>query len=225
MVGSGHRELNECMAEICHTSPVHPLQSLPDLSVADLLALPAAASLSLVTSLDGQICGPDGSARTISGPEDLRLLRLLRAASDVIVVSARTAAREQYPALHTHAEFTQQRLSAGLPRDPHVVVITRTGDVSACRPEFLAAANTTVMTTNDYPAALATIRSHFGQRVLAEVGGTIIGNHPGVHERIWLSLSPTLVGDQGHALSISLDGYRCRTRYVGRQFVLQRFER
>jgi len=68
----------------------------------------------MVLSLDGNYAGSQGSSRELSSPADLRVLLLLRALSDVVVVGARTAIGEKYESLRLREEFAH--LSESAPR-------------------------------------------------------------------------------------------------------------
>jgi 5-amino-6-(5-phosphoribosylamino)uracil reductase len=59
----------------------------------------------MVLSLDGNFAGLHGSSRELSCAADLRVLLLLRALSDVVVVGARTAVGEKYKSLRIREEF------------------------------------------------------------------------------------------------------------------------
>ena len=68
----------------------------------------------MVSTLDGAAWGPDGSTRSISSPADLRVLVLLRALADVVLVGAGTVRAERY----------------GLPRaGTALAVVSRTGEL------------------------------------------------------------------------------------------------
>ena len=167
-------------------------------TLADVLSLGTGVALSLVVSLDGQLCGPDGSSRSISGPEDLQWLRTLRAAADVIVVGAATAARERYGAISVAPEFREARASAGLVDVPEVRVINRASDLDVALD---------------------------GSRVLLEAGVRL--HSAVIHrvDRIWISHAPVLVGNTDAAMHASLDGFTIAARYEGDTFVVTQFER
>jgi riboflavin biosynthesis pyrimidine reductase len=213
-VGSGQRIVNEDMVGICHirrerawqqrshlvcdTLHVQIRHGIPD--VEHLIALPGAVALSLVVSLDGQLCGPDGSSRSISGPEDLEWLRRLRASSDAVVVGASTAEAENYGPIRVRPEFAAARADAGMAGDPELVIV-RSGD-----------------------DALALLRS-LGPRVLLEAGvrlHTAMADHI---ERVWLSHSPTIVGDHAAGFALPLDDFALVDRWCGDAFAISRFER
>jgi len=168
--------------------------------VRQLIGLPPAIALSLVVSLDGQLCGPDGSSRSISGPEDLDWLRRLRAASDAVVVGASTAAAENYQPIQVRPEYASARSEAGMSAHPELVI---------------------VRSSDDFVAVLRGL----GPRVLLEAGirlHTAVASHI---DRVWISHSPTIVGDLGAACALPLDEFALAERSLGEVFVVSRFER
>lgn len=168
-------------------------------TLAELLGLTPAVALSYVISLDGQLCGPDGSSRSLSDDTDLELLRRLRAASDVVVVGRRTAEIEQYGPIRVRPEFRELRSAAGLRPDPALVVVDRNG-----------------------PGLDAIIDAH-GPRVQLEAGIRLATAYADRVTRVWLSHAPVVVGDHDAALSIPLPPLR--ERWQSDQYVVSRFER
>jgi len=59
----------------------------------------------MVVSQDGQFVGPNDTSRDLTSAQDLSLLLLLRALSDVLLVGAITARQENYRAPKKRAEF------------------------------------------------------------------------------------------------------------------------
>jgi riboflavin biosynthesis pyrimidine reductase len=59
----------------------------------------------MVVSKDGQFVGPNDTSRDLTSAQDLSLLLLLRALSDVLLVGANTARQENYRAPKKRAEF------------------------------------------------------------------------------------------------------------------------
>lgn len=165
-----------------------------------LLALPPGVTLSLVVTLDGQLCGPDGSSRSISGPEDLEWLRRLRASSDAVVVGRATAEAEGYRPLITRAEYIDTRRAAGLAEHPELVVVQRSQDV---------------------PALLRNL----GPRVLLEAGVRLHTALADSVDRVWLSHSPMLVGPLGSRFAFPLADFALAERWLGTEFAFSRFER
>lgn len=163
-------------------------------------SLPGALALSVVVSLDGQLCGPDGSSRSISGPEDLALLRILRTAADTVVVGAATAEREGYTQIRVRPEYASFRVRHGLPEHPRLVVLHRRDDFAALLPSL-------------------------GTHVLLEAGVRLhVALAPAIG-RVWISHSPTLVGDAHATFSLDLAGFALASRHLGDRFVVSRFER
>lgn len=171
----------------------------PGLPSADAVrALPPAVSLSLVLSLDGQLRGHDGSSRSISGVEDLAWLRTLRAAADVVAVGASTAQTERYTTSLTHPDHAAFRRAHGLPPHARLVILR-----------------------SDAPTPLHDLGAH----VLLEAGVRLHTVLAREIDRLWLSHSPTVVGDAGAAIGLPLDGFALASRHVGEEFVVSRFER
>ena len=114
----------------------------------------------MITSADGKVAGPDGSSRSLNGPADLRVLRVLRAAADVVLVGAATARRERYTALHLPEELEDTR---GVDQDSRLTlaVVTFTGAVPAEIDRNYALA----VTTANSPAA-ARLRDDWGPHLI-----------------------------------------------------------
>ena len=163
-----------------------------------LLALPPAVTLSLVITLDGQLCGPDFSSRSISGAEDLEWLRRLRSASDAVVVGAATAQREQYQAIKTRPEYRGMR--HGMSEHPELVLLTSKDQFDE-------------------------IRSALGPRILLEAGVRLHTALASSIDRIWLSHSPTLVGNVEANFQFPMHDFTLVDRFVGSEFVFSRFDR
>lgn len=85
----------------------------------------------MVVSKDGQFVGPNATSRDLTSSQDLSLLLLLRALSDVLLVGANTARRENYRAPKKRAEF------AFLNRPtPTLVVVSSSLDFDSTSPLF-----------------------------------------------------------------------------------------
>lgn len=207
-MGSGQRVVSEDMGEICHMRRARPRiwetcsvqlhAGVPD--VEYLLALPPAVTLSLVVSLDGQLCGPDGSSRSISGTEDLDWLRRLRGACDAVVVGAATAQREQYQPIRARPEFSAARARHGLAEHPELVLVRSSDD-------------------------LAAVLRGAGPRVLLEAGVRLHTAAATFIDRLWISHSPTVVGDHRASFSLPLREYALTERWCGTEFVFSRWDR
>lgn len=79
--------------------------SASDLELAYRAPLARWVRANMVVSLDGNYVGPNGTSRDLSSPADLRVLLLLRAISDVVVVGARTATSEKYSTMRVRPDF------------------------------------------------------------------------------------------------------------------------
>ena len=85
----------------------------------------------MVVSQDGQFVGPNNTSRDLTDPQDLSLLLLLRALSDVLLVGANTARQENYRAPRKREEF------AFLNRPtPTLVIVSSSLDLDLAAPLF-----------------------------------------------------------------------------------------
>jgi len=98
------------------------LNALSATDVAELYRPPLAhwVRSNMVISLDGNYAGEHGSSRELSSVGDLRLLLLLRALSDVVVVGARTAISEKYANLRIGEDLLKVATKA-----PRLCVVSR----------------------------------------------------------------------------------------------------
>lgn len=165
----------------------------------ELLALSPAIALSFVISLDGQLRGPDGSSRSLSAPNDLELLRRLRASADAVVVGRRTAELEQYgETLSVRKEFADLRKDLGLAPTPALVVIDRRGP------------------------SLSDIVDAHGPRILLEAGLTLHRVFAADISRVWLSHAPVTVGHEDATFAMPLPPLR--ERWLAEDYVVSRHE-
>lgn len=95
----------------------------------------------MVLSFDGNYVGPTGSSRDISHPFDLKILLIIRALSDCILVGARTALGEKYTISQTQGDLG---LSENKP--PRLAVVSETLQLPASAPMFQSAALPIVIT-------------------------------------------------------------------------------
>lgn len=117
----------------------------------DLRALyphpPGMVRLGMIAGPHGAATGPDGSSRSLSGPEDLRIIQVLRAAADVVVVGAATAMREHYASIAVRDALVSTRAPDQAPT-PIVAVVGFTGTL----PAGLGPDNALFITTTGAPA-------------------------------------------------------------------------
>lgn len=104
---------------------------------------PQTVRLGMIQSADGKAAGPDGSSRSLNGPEDLRILLTLRSQADVVLVGAQTARRERYGNIVLPDAMSAARRGAGLSTQPQLAIVTRTGNL----PLGLDPASTWLITT------------------------------------------------------------------------------
>ncbi len=102
---------------------------------------PGVMRLGMITSADGRVAGPDGSSRSLNGPADHRILRLLRAQADIVLVGGATARNEHY---------TDIPLPAEAATGPDLAIVSHDGAI----PAGLDPQRTWVVTTSQAPAAL-----------------------------------------------------------------------
>ena len=103
---------------------------------------PGVVRIGLIRSVDGKAAGADGTSRTLGGAADMRVLRTLRALSDVVLVGAQTVRRERYGDIVLPPELAASR--AGMhSRLPDLAIATRSGIL----PPGLTPARTWIVTT------------------------------------------------------------------------------
>ena len=102
---------------------------------------PGVVRLGMIASVDGRIAGVDGSSSSLNGPADHRILLLLRAHADVVLVGGATARSERY---------TDIPVPAGATAGPDLAIVSHDGAI----PADLDPQRTWVVTTSQAPAAL-----------------------------------------------------------------------
>ncbi len=109
---------------------------------------PGKVRLGLISSKDGRASGPDGSSRSLNSDADLRILRTLRATTDVVVVGANTARKERYGPLQLSDEIRKARRIGGQAELPALAVVSYTGNI----PSTLTPADAWILTSGGSPA-------------------------------------------------------------------------
>lgn len=79
----------------------------------------------MIMSADGAAAGGDGLSKSLSGPADGRLLSVLRALADAVIVAAATLREEHYNPIRTRPTMTAARAAAGQNPHPRLVMVTR----------------------------------------------------------------------------------------------------
>jgi riboflavin biosynthesis pyrimidine reductase len=111
--------------------PAHGVD-LDDTALAGLYVYPPDrpwVRANFVSTVDGAAQGPDHRSGSISGPADRRVLALLRALADVIVVGAGTARVEGYAPATIRPAFAALREELGLPPTPPIAVVSDSLDI------------------------------------------------------------------------------------------------
>jgi riboflavin biosynthesis pyrimidine reductase len=173
----------------------------------------------MVASADGGAIGPSGRSRDLSSAPDRRIMGVLRALCDVVLVGAATARAEGYGPIRVGR--TRAPLRAGRPATPRVAVVSRSLDLpEALLTEAPDDARTLVFTTSHAPAArVERVREHADlvvvegrsvgpehvvnglaerglYRVLTEGGPHLLAEFvaAGLLDELCLTLSPHLLG-------------------------------
>lgn len=125
---------------------------------------PGTNRVNMVASVDGAAT-LEGRVGSLTGPADQRLLLLLRALADTLVVGAGTLRAEGYGPLTVDPALAPLRTAAGQAPAPRLVVPTRTLDLDPEGPAFAEALEPPlVLTTRQAPADRVT-----AMREVAEV--------------------------------------------------------
>lgn len=152
----------------------------------------------MVSSPSGHTTGPSGSSRDISGPHDLNVMTFLRSISDVVMVGATTAVRENYGAIKVRA--SRQK---GTP--PRLCIVSGSGHFEVT--EAIAAANPLVIThhphdhlfdfadvivARDLPTAIRSLHANGYSRIDCEGGATLVQSmlNDGLIDEVDLTISP-----------------------------------
>lgn len=141
----------------------------------------------LIQGRDGGWGDETGSSRGLSGPADLQWLLANRAAADAVLVSAKTAVRENYRPLSLRPEFIAARNRLGLRDVPALVLVTRTSGAIETALEIADFVITTSAHHHDdprvlgfgegdidWPLAFAALRERGLVRIVCEGGPALI---------------------------------------------------
>ena len=185
-------------------------------------AMPAdCVRANMVMSLDGA-SAVDGKVRPLSSPDDLALLRLLRALADVVLVGAGTVRAEGYGRFRLEPELDELRAELGVPGHPALAIVTGSLDLRPDAPVFADTSITPLLVTTataasrrttegwnaetvvagedrvDVTELLDILRSRGLRRVLCEGGPQLLSQLVTADQldELCLTLSPRLVGPQ-----------------------------
>jgi riboflavin biosynthesis pyrimidine reductase len=200
------------------------LDALDFPALTDLYAPPVTAApwlrVNFVSSADGAV-EVDGDSQALSGPDDMRVFKILRMRCDVLLVGAGTVRTDGYRPLRLSADRVAWRRDHGLCDHPVMAVVSRGADLKLdaplftdapvrplvvtgadAPPERLAAAAEVadVISTGtggvDFADALRLLRSRGLAQVLCEGGPHVFGEitAAGLVDELCLTLSPKLAG-------------------------------
>ena len=130
--------------------------------VSEPTAVSHGVSTNFVVSLDGRIT-LEGRSGHMAGPADKTVFKLLRAASDAVVVGVSTAEAEHYGMPAVPPALVELRRTAGLPDQPRLVLASNSGKVHLEHTRF--------GTANDprpSPAVMLAVPGAIRDRVAAE---------------------------------------------------------
>jgi len=195
----------------------------------DLYAHPAprpgrrsAVRANMIATVDGSAQGPDGRSRSINGPADWRVFRVMRAVADVVLVGAGTARAEQYTPLPVPGDLRDARAARGQAPDLALALVTASGELppglrGTDRPPYVVTVGANprlaelraelgadrVLVTGDHDVdlagALAALAERGLTRVLAEGGPRLLTDlvRADLVDELCLTTSPLLVGGPG----------------------------
>jgi hypothetical protein len=107
------------------------LASLPDIAAHYQSDNENWVRANMIISQDGHFVGPSDSSRDLTGESDLKLLLLLRALSDVVLVGANTARMENYRQPKAREEFAFLNR-----KPPRIAVVSSSLDFDLSAPLF-----------------------------------------------------------------------------------------
>jgi riboflavin biosynthesis pyrimidine reductase len=214
------------------TPPTEPSADLDDAQLAELYRFPPGrrwVRTNFIATVDGAAEGPDHRSGSMSGAADRRILALLRALSDVILVGAGTARMEGYAPADIRPAFARFRSEAGQPPtppiavitdsltfpeklldDPRTVVITSSRSDAGRRRELADRVDVVVAGSShrvDAKTAIDALSARGHQRILCEGGPTIFGflAGAGVVDELCLTISPELLSGTSPRIMHGLD--------------------
>jgi 2,5-diamino-6-(ribosylamino)-4(3H)-pyrimidinone 5'-phosphate reductase len=164
-------------------------------------------------SVDGRLAYAGGKRARLSGPEDLRRVHELRAASDGILVGVGTVVLDD-PSLRVHWELLDRPAAAAA---PWRIVLDSNGRTPATA-RILDGSQPTIVATaeecrRDFPAAVTVVRAGSGRvdlprllaqlvdrgirKLMVEGGSQVIGSFllAGCVDRLTVFVAPVVIGD------------------------------
>lgn len=205
-------------------------EPVADVDPYDLYADAPPVRVGMVASLDGSATDEDGWTDGLGGAADLRVLKVLRAHADGIMMGAATVRTGRIRAHRMAAELRERRAATGRPAPAPMIVVSRSLDLDFDGPPFADAVTPTILVTCgdakvpesyadrtvvagddtiDLPAAVTELRTRFGIRHLLCEGGPALAGAliaAGLADELCLSVAPTLIGDAHRTPLVSLLG-------------------
>lgn len=171
----------------------------------------------MVTSVDGRVTGSTRRSGDVSSAADRRVLRILRATCDAVLVGSTTALTETYGPVKIAAALADIRLSSGRTAEPKAVVATGSGRLPADCPWLTNPGGAIVLTCRtaksghlrevarvlvhgeqsvDLKAGIAELGRLGLRRILCEGGPTLLNSmlRAGLVDELCATTTPMLVG-------------------------------
>lgn len=176
--------------------------------------------VNMVSSVDGA-AALQGRVGTLTGPADQRLLLLLRATADVLIVGAGTLRAEGYGPLTVDPALAGHRPAGRTSTAPRLVVPTRSLGLDLDGPAFTGALEPPLVVTTrlapeerlhaarevaevvvlgdavvDLAAMVALLHERGAVRILCEGGPSLLGElfHSGLVDEMCLAVAPVVTG-------------------------------
>jgi len=180
---------------------------------------PATVRVNFVSSANGTAT-VDGRSAGLSGPGDRRLLQVLRALADVVVVGAGTVRAEGYGSVRPPGALQEWRRAHGMPPGPQLAVVSGSLALDPDSEVFSSTPVRPIILTGAHPPAarvdalsvvaevvaadspgrwLALLAERGMTRVLCEGGARLFGSllAAGLVDELCLTLSPRLAAEDG----------------------------
>ncbi len=157
----------------------------------------------LIAGVNGAATHSDGTSRGLGGTADLRILRVLRAQADTVLVGGRTARLENYDAIRLPAALSTERVATGQDAAPLLVIATFTGDL----PSRVGPASALIMTTATSPAR-SRLSSQWGASLV------IAGEHT-----LDLAAGMVALAERGHTRILCEGGPKLVEQLLGADLV------
>ena len=159
----------------------------------------------MVMSLDGVIAGPDGRSGSISSPTDRVIMKIVREASDVVLIGASTMRAERYSPMMGRSRIAIVSASLDLPweerafrESTHTPIVLTDGSAPESSLE-IAREHADVMVVTDLGAdagaVVRALQERGLERIVCEGGAKLLGSlvEAGVVNEFDVAVSPLLM--------------------------------